>query len=116
MTPYRIGALTIIALLLLALVWQLWWLPPARVPAGFAALLHALPMLPASLLLLQGKRAAILVGALGALFMFSHGVMEAWVSPAARMPALLETGLALSTIVAASWNGFQQRRAKRGAL
>ncbi len=116
MTARRIGAAAIFALLLLVMAWHLWWLPPARVPAWAAAGLHVLPMLPAVALLLRGHRAAILVGALGALIMFSHGVMEAWVSTTARVPALLEVGLALGVIVAASWNGFQQRRAKRRTL
>ena len=116
MSARHIGAAAIFALLLLVVVWHLWWSPPARVPAGFAVTLHALPMLPALGLVLRGHRAAILVGALGALIMFSHGVMEAWVSTTARVPALLEIALALSVIGAASWNGFQKRRANRRTL
>lgn len=116
MSARRIAAAAILALVTLALLWHLWWLPPARVPAWFAALLHAAPMLPAAALVLLRRRSAAFWGALGALVMFSHGVMEAWTAPHARVPALLEIALSLVVIVAASWNGFRHRFGKKPAV
>ncbi|MEJ5208340.1 DUF2069 domain-containing protein [Denitratimonas sp. CY0512] len=109
MSARRLAAFGILALVVLPLVWHLWWLPPQQVPAWLAALLHTLPMLPAAVLVLLRRRSAPFWGSLGALLMFSHGVMEAWVSVPARVPALLEVALALLVIVAASWNGFWHR-------
>lgn len=113
MTARLIAAIAILALVALAFCWHFWWLPPERVPAWLAALLHAATMLPAAVLVLLRKRSAAFWGALGALVMFSHGVMEAWTSPIARLPALAEVALALTVIVAASWNGFQHRFGRR---
>ncbi len=113
MSARRIAAAAILALVALALLWHLWWLRPERVPAWFAALLHAAPMLPAATLVLLRKRSAAFWGALGALVMFSHGVMEAWTAPAARTPALIEVLLSLTVVLGASWNGFRHRFAKK---
>lgn len=113
MSARRMAAVGILALVALTLAWQLWWLPPVRVPSWFAALLHAAPMLPAALLVLLRRRSAAFWGALGALVMFSHGVMEAWTAPAARAPAAIEIGLSLMVISGASWNGFRHRFGKK---
>lgn len=109
MSARTLAAFGILALVLLALVWHLWWLPPQQVPAWLAAALHAVPMLPAAVLVFRRRRSAPFWGSLGALVMFSHGVMEAWVSPQARVPALIEVALALLVIGAASWSGFWHR-------
>ena len=113
MTPYRVATIGIFGLIALALIWHLGWLPPARVPSWFAALLHAAPMLPAALLALLRRRSAAFWGALGALVMFSHGVMEAWTAPVARAPAAIEIALSLMVISGASWNGFRHRFGKK---
>ncbi|MCX7555749.1 DUF2069 domain-containing protein [Xanthomonadaceae bacterium JHOS43] len=113
MIARRITATAIIALALLAACWHLWWFPPARVPAWLAAILHAAPMLPAAVLAILQRRSAPFWGALGALMMFSHGVMEAWSNPAARGLALTEVALALAVIFGASWNGFRHRMTQR---
>lgn len=109
MSARRIAAAAILTLVALALLWHFWWLRPERVPAWFAALLHAAPMLPAAVLVFLRRRSAAFWGALGALVMFSHGVMEAWTASHARIPAFLEIALALAVIFAASWNGFRHR-------
>ncbi len=116
MNARRIAVAAILALVALALLWHLWWLPPERVPAWFAALLHAAPMLPAAVLALLRRRSASFWGALGALAMFSHGVMEAWSAPAARAPALIEIVLALTVIFSASWNGFRHRFGRKSPV
>lgn len=111
-TARGVGIAAIIALLALVALWHLWWLPPERVPAWFALALHAMPLLPAMVLLLRRQRGALLIGALAALVLFSHGVMEAWTEPAARTAALAEIGLALVLIGAACWSGLRHRLAR----
>lgn len=113
MSARTTAAAGVFALLALALGWQLWWFPPERVPAWLAALLHAAPMLPATVLALGKQRSAAFWGGLGALFTFSHGVTEAWANPAVRGVALLEAALAVLVIVAASWGGLRHRLARR---
>ena len=109
----RVTAAAIVALSLLPWLWHGWLAPPARLPVWLAAGLHMLPMLPALLLLLARHRGAGFWGAVAALFLFSHGVMEAWVSAPARLPALAEAALAALLVVAASWDGLRARAARR---
>lgn len=109
----RLALLGIFALIALALVWQFWWLPPERVSRWFAASLHLMPMLPAAILALLGRRSAPFWGGCGALLMFCHGVMEAWAAPATRLAASLEIALALGVVMAASWNGLRHRFARK---
>lgn len=111
-TARGVGIAAIIALLALLALWHLCWLPPERVPAWFALALHAMPLVPATVLLLRRRRSAILVGALGALVLFGHGVMEAWAGSAARTAAMAEIGLALVLIGAACWSGLRHRLAR----
>lgn len=112
MTARGAGIATIIAFLALLAFWHLWWLPPERVPAWFALTLHALPLLPGIVLLLRRRRGALLISALGALILFSHGVMEAWAVPTTRTVAMAEIGLALLLIGAACWSGLRHRWAR----
>jgi uncharacterized membrane protein len=91
----RLATAAIFGLALLPWLWHGWLAPPERLPAWLAAGLHMLPMLPALLLLAARHRAAWFWGAVAALFLFSHGVMEAWSSPPARAPALAEAALAM---------------------
>lgn len=116
MTARGVGIIALLALLGLILAWHLWWLPPARVPAWFALMLHALPLLPALALLWRRDPRAIVVGALGALILFGHGVMEAWVGPPARCAGLLEVALTLALIGAACWKGLQRRFKRNGTV
>lgn len=109
MIARRLAEGGVFALIGLVLFWHLYWLPTKQVPAWFAISLHALPVLPAIVLVLRRRRSAAFWGAMGALLMFSHGVMEAWASPVARLPALIEIALALLVIIAASWNGMRAR-------
>ncbi|KAA2284168.1 DUF2069 domain-containing protein [Arenimonas fontis] len=109
----RFAAAAIVGLALLPWLWHGWLAPPARMPAWLAAGLHMSPMLPALLLLLARRPAAFFWGAVAALLLFSHGVMEAWASPTARVPALAEAALAAALVLAASWDGLRARAAGR---
>jgi uncharacterized membrane protein len=115
MRAERLGWVAIAGLLGLIAIWHLWWLPPKDVPAALAVALHALPLLPAILMLVGNKHRALLVGAMGALALFSHGVMEAMTAPEARLAGSLEIALSLLLIGAACWNGLYRRFARTRA-
>jgi uncharacterized membrane protein len=105
----RYAALGIVALFALQFLWHGLLLPSGWLIAG----LYALPILPAVVLLLLGHRRAAYWGAVAALLYFSHGVMEAWANPEARLLALTEVALSVWLIVAYGWDGLQARIAKR---
>lgn len=101
------------ALLLLQPLWHGLLLPPASGGGWLLATLFALPLLPVAVLALRRHPRAAFSAAVTALLYFSHGVMEAWADPRARPLALLESGLALSLVVAASWDGLRARFARK---
>jgi uncharacterized membrane protein len=105
----RYAALGIVALFALQFLWHGLLLPVGWLIAG----LYSLPILPAVVLLLLGHRRAAYWGAVAALLYFSHGVMEAWANPEARLLALTEVALSVWLIVAYGWDGLQARIAKR---
>jgi len=74
-----------------------------------------LPILPAALLALFGRRSAGFWGGMAALFYFSHGVMEWWSNPAVSALAATESLLATALIFSASWRGLKARAATRKA-
>ena len=113
MTPRHAAAVAVVALFALSWLWYLWLAPPLTLPPWLAASMHAVLMLPSLLLLVARRRSALFWGSVGALFAFCHGIMEAWTSPAARLPALVEVALALVIIFGASWDGVRNRVAKK---
>ncbi|NZA26665.1 DUF2069 domain-containing protein [Luteimonas sp. SJ-92] len=70
------------------------------------------PLLLMTLVLRGSARAAFWSG-VGGLLWFSHGVMDAWSLPQARLLAGIEIALALAVIAAASWPGLSTRFARR---
>ncbi len=113
MSARTISGIGIVALFALALAWQLALAPPQRMPPWIAAMLHALPLVPAVGLLARRQSSAGFWGALAALILFCHGVSEAWSSSATRGLAFIEIALSVLVIFATSWNGLQARFAKR---
>lgn len=108
MNPSRALALTLFALALLYAAW-----PVANTDMRHAVL--AIAALPAALgvaALLGWKRSGFTAGVL-ALLWFSHGVMTLWSTSAERVPATLETLLALVVIYAACLPGIRARRDAR---
>jgi uncharacterized membrane protein len=103
--------LLILALFLLQPAWYLWLAPPQVLPPLFVAVLMSLPILPAVLLTLLGRPSAGFWGGLAALLYFSHGVMEAWTTPAVAALAWTEVALATALVLSASWPGLRARRA-----
>jgi uncharacterized membrane protein len=112
-SPRSLTAAGIVLLFALPFVWHLLLDPPQQIPAWLAVTLHAAPMLPAVILLLRRHRTAAFWGGVAALFLFCHGVMEAWATPTARVPALAEVALSVMLILASSWDGVRARLARR---
>jgi uncharacterized membrane protein len=103
----------ILGLLLLQWRWHAQIAPPTAVAPWALVALYCLPMLPCLWLLLRRHRAALLVGAIGALLYFCHGVMFAMGAPALRGPGMIEVALSVLVVVAASWNGMRARFARK---
>ncbi len=113
MNPRNFTTIAMLALALLAPLWHYVIAPPQRLPAGLATAVQLAPLLPGLVLFALKNRTAMFWSGLGALFAFCHGVMEAYGSHAARLPALLETLLAVAVVFSSSWNGLRQRFARR---
>lgn len=107
------GAAAMIALAALIVAWHLALAPPARVPPWLAIALHSAVLWPGLVLLARQRRIALFAGALAALVLFCHGVMEAWSAPAVRGAALTEAALSVLVIVGASLDGLRARFAKK---
>lgn len=115
MIPSRLAAICAFALLGWQWLWHLWLSPPDALPGWLPAVLLSLPILPAVLLSLRGHPRAGFWGAVAALLYFALGISEAWAEPAARLPGLVQAGLAAVLVVAASWTGLRARFSRRQA-
>lgn len=113
MSARTLALATLLALLALHALWHGWLHPPLRVPIWLPIALSWLPALPAVIAWLRGSPRAALWAGIAGLFYFSHGVMEAWAKPAAQLPAMAETALALTCILAAGWPGLRRRHPHR---
>jgi|GEM_PF-1514243 len=106
-----------VGLMLLTLYWHGWLnaTPQAALWALGWAAIPWLPMAAAAVFRLQGLW---IYGGIGALFLFCHGVMEAWVTPAHRVLALTEVALCLLYFVGLHLRTQQLRaqKAQRIAL
>ena len=113
MKPLQVGYVAWAALVALQLAWYLWLAPPAGGSAFFALLLTLPPLLLPLLALQVSARRALLWVGIVALFYFCHGVVAAWVIPAARAPALLEASLCIVLIGALGWDARGYRRTRK---
>ncbi|MCK9537772.1 DUF2069 domain-containing protein [Dokdonella sp.] len=91
MSAHTLGLASWLALVLLQPAWYLWLAPPTR--PGLALALMLPPLLLPLLALRSGTRRMLLWAGMLALFYFCHGLVAAWVTPAARVPALVEAVL-----------------------
>ena len=94
---YRIGLAAWAALVALQLVWHAWLAPPERAPLALVLAITVLPLLLPITALRDARRALLWVGVLS-LFYFSHGIAEAWSSPAERWLGLAEIALTVLLI------------------
>lgn len=99
------------ALLALAALYGLWFARDARLVA--ALLVFVLPPTLLAVAAAGGWRRAGFTAAVLALLWFSHGVMLLYAEPALRLPAGIETLLALAIIHAACLPGIRAWRSKR---
>lgn len=114
MTAERIGAAAWIALVGLQFAWYLVIAPPGA-GSPWIALALALPALLLPLLALRsGLRRALLWVGVVALFYFCHGIVAAWIAPAARGPALIESTLCVVLIATIGWSALRHRARRRG--
>jgi uncharacterized membrane protein len=113
MNARRFTALAMLALALLAPLWHFAIAPPQHFPAWLATALQLAPLIPGLALFALRHRTATFWSGVGALFAFCHGVMEAYGSPTARLPALIEAALAVVVVFGSSWNGLRQRFAAK---
>ena len=93
----KLGLCAWAALAVLQPVWHAWLFPPQHMPMWVVLAVTIIPLLLPLFALRNVRRALLWVGIL-ALFYFCHGVAEAWSSPSARVPALLEILLTLLLI------------------
>ena len=115
MTALRVGIGAWVALIALQLVWYPWWAPPSSGAWGVALMLTLPALLLPLFALRSGMRRALLWIGIVALFYFCHGIVAAWVSPPARVPALIESVLCVIAIGALGWNVKREKAARRAA-
>jgi len=112
---HRVALIALLGLAALQVLWYGWWAPPVSMDRKAAIALalvgFALPLLAAR----ADAGRGLLVAALLCLGYFSHGVMEAWANPRARLPALAEILLAAVVILFAGWPSWQGARARKRA-
>jgi uncharacterized membrane protein len=102
----RLGAVALLAQLILQFGWHVWYQPQSRMALALAVL----PLLPGLWICLRNLRRGVLVGGIVSLFYFCHGVAELWMSPASRLPASIEVLLSLLVIGASYWDARGYRR------
>ena len=110
MTPERVGIAAWIALVALQFAWYLVIAPPATGSPGLALALTLPALLLPLLALRTGLARALFWVAVVALFYFCHGVVAAWTSPSARIPAILESVLCVVSILAIGAIGRRDKR------
>ncbi|MBX3689561.1 DUF2069 domain-containing protein [Dokdonella sp.] len=110
MNGERLAVTAWAALIALQPAWYLWLAVPANGRALLALALVLPPLLLPLLALRRGLGRALVWIGIVALFYFCHGVVAAWVVPAARIPALIEVMLCTALILAL---GLRTRALKR---
>jgi len=105
----RIGAVALIAQLLLQFAWHAVLVPASR-PALALALL---PLLPGLWVCIRNLPRGVLIGGVVSLFYFCHGVVELLGPSAARLPAAAEVALAVAVVAALGWATRQRKDATR---
>jgi uncharacterized membrane protein len=113
-TAERVGAIAWALLVALQFAWYLVIAPP-NAGSPWVALALTLPALLLPLFALRsGLRRALLWVGVVALFYFCHGVVAAWIAPAARAPALIESLLCVVVIGSLGWS-TRRDKARRAA-
>jgi uncharacterized membrane protein len=109
----RVGVGAWIALVALQFAWYLVMAPPAGGSAWIALALTLPALLLPLFALRSGLRRALLWMGVVALFYFCHGAVAAWISPAARVPALIEAALCVVLIATLGWSARRDRARRK---
>ncbi|MFT3896820.1 MAG: DUF2069 domain-containing protein [Thermomonas sp.] len=102
---------SIVALVLLAMLYTLWFVRDAHPVASL--LVFALPPVLFALAIAAGRRTAAFWSGVFALGWFSHAVMVAWTRPPERPLAFAAIALSVAVVLAASLPGLRARFAKK---
>lgn len=111
----RIALAALLGLIALQVAWYGWLQPPVLLTPRFVLALTVLPLAIPAAFALRGSDRALFIASLIGLLHFSHGVSEAWTTPAVRALALAEVALSALLAGTVAWQGLQQRRAARQA-
>lgn len=103
--------LLVSGLLALSLLYAWWFFDDDYRLASM--LVFVLPPIVLAAMVWRGVRTAAFFSGVLALTWFTHGVLVAWVRPEDRLPALLEIGLAVLVVLAASVPGLRARYARK---
>jgi uncharacterized membrane protein len=106
------GALALLALALLHILWHVWLLPPSQPQIAKTLCISLVALLPGLWVCLRNLRRGVLIGGIVCLFYFCHGVSVAYSDPAARWLALAEIALTLTVICASGWDARRYKRKK----
>ena len=106
----HLGAIALVMLALLHIVWHTWLLPPAHTRIAATVAVSVFPLLPGLWICLHNLRRGVLIGGIVGLFYFCHGVGVAYADPDARLPALAEIALTLTVIGALGWDARKYQR------
>lgn len=99
---YFISVGAYLALLSLLVIWHAWLHPSLYFPTALVLLVTAVPMLLPLRGLLHGRAQSHLWASFLMLLYFMHGIVEAYVNPLQRAPALAEVALSLAVCVSAA--------------
>jgi uncharacterized membrane protein len=113
MNTTRWCVLSVVALVLLKLVWHGYaWPPEGGWRAGVASAL--LPMLPLGAALAFRLRGALIYAGIGVWIGFCHGVMEAYAAPEQRLWACAEIMISLAFFAGIAMRARNFRRQRAG--
>lgn len=115
MTAERVGVGAWIALIGLQFAWYLVIAPPIGGSPWFALALTLPALVLPALALKSGLRRTLLWVGVVALFYFCHGIVAAWIAPAARVPAIIESALCV-IVIGSLGSAVRRDRAVRGRV
>jgi uncharacterized membrane protein len=109
----HIGALALIALFVLQLLWHGWLLPAAHTRFWPTLALSVVPLLPGLWTCAGNLRRGVLIGGIVCLFYFCHGISAMYGDTEARLLAAAEIALTLIVIATLGWDARTYRRKPR---
>ena len=109
----RMGAIALVALLMLQIFWHAWLEPPPAQHFWPTLALAVAPLLPGLWTIPRNLRRGVLIGAIVCLFYFCHAIAVLHDGGGARWPAAIELALTLGAIGASGWDARKFKRTPR---